>query len=67
LTGEFVLEDSIVAEVRGAIARDGKAERTFHIDLADRQGEICFSCDLLVYIRKREGKVKRVGSWLRGR
>jgi acyl-coenzyme A thioesterase PaaI-like protein len=66
LTGEFILEDSIVAEVRGAIARDGKAEQSFHIDLVDCQGEICFSCDLLVHIRKRQGKVKRVGSWLKG-
>jgi hypothetical protein len=37
------------------VARDGRTEWQFAVDLTDGQGQACFSCEKLLSIRRRDG------------
>ncbi|MCM2254437.1 MAG: DUF4442 domain-containing protein [Vicinamibacteria bacterium] len=54
LHATFRVDDALLAEVRDAVARDGRVERTFTVDLVDAAGLVHASCDKLLTIRGRE-------------
>ena len=56
LTGRFTLTEEEITAVRADLARDGKAERTFHAELLDAGGQACAVCDILVHVHRREEK-----------
>lgn len=41
--------------IRAAVARDGTKERPFDVGLTDGQGQVCFSCEKLLSILRRDG------------
>ena len=54
LTARFVLEEAEVEEMRTELARAGKAERRFPVELFDEENHVCATCDILVHIHTRE-------------
>ncbi|MBV9127649.1 MAG: DUF4442 domain-containing protein [Verrucomicrobia bacterium] len=60
LTATAALREEELHAVRAEIDAAGKAERTYPIDLRDREGHVCASCEILVHFRKREGEETRV-------
>ena len=55
LTGRFTLTEEEIAAVRAGLQREGRAERTFHAELLDRDGQVCAACDVLVHLHRRQG------------
>ncbi len=39
--------------IRNEVARDGKIERQFTVELTDEAGQVCFSCEKLISIKKK--------------
>ncbi len=54
LTARFVLDEPEVEEVRAELARAGKAERRYPVELFDAGGHVCAACDILVHVHTRE-------------
>ena len=54
LTARFVLEPREVADVRAEVARNGKVERTYPVELFDADGRVCASCEILVHVHTRQ-------------
>lgn len=54
LHATFRVDDELLAQIREQVARDGRVERTFPIDLVDAAGEVHASCEKLLTIRARE-------------
>ena len=54
LSAVFRVGDDALAAIRAAVARDGKAEHTFTVDLTDAQGEIHATCEKLLSVRARK-------------
>lgn len=54
LHATFRVGDALLAEIRDAVARDGRVERKLAVDLVDAAGEIHASCEKLLTIRRRE-------------
>ena len=54
LSARFALDEPEVAEIRAELARAGKVERWYLVELADEQGHVCAMCDILVHIHTRE-------------
>ena len=42
--------------IRAAVEQEGRTERRFTVDLTDGQGQVCFSCEKVLSIRRRDGK-----------
>jgi acyl-coenzyme A thioesterase PaaI-like protein len=57
LRAVFRVETAELEAIREDVARYGKSERQYTIDLADETGEICASCDKLISIRPRRARV----------
>lgn len=55
LTARAALDRAEVEALREEIDRTGKAERDYPIDLTDRDGQVCATCDILIHFRKAEG------------
>ncbi len=53
LHATFTVRDEVVDEIRAMVARNGKAEYQFTVDLVDAAGEIAASCEKLLSIRTR--------------
>ncbi len=54
LTARFVLTPEEVAGVRADLGREGKAERTYTVELLDKEGLVCASCEILVHVHTRQ-------------
>jgi acyl-coenzyme A thioesterase PaaI-like protein len=52
----FRVEQAVLAAIRDAVARDGKTEHTFTVELKDAAGELHASCEKLLSIRRRAPK-----------
>ena len=55
LVARAALAQAEVDALREEIDRTGKAERDYPIDLTDRDGHVCATCDILIHFRKAEG------------
>lgn len=62
LRATFRLEGSEMEAIRHEVARAGKAERQYTVDLTDDAGEVCASCEKLLSVR-----VRRTGGTGQGR
>ena len=56
LYATFVLSDADLAEVRAGLVKSRKLEKTFAVDLVDREGTIYATIERLVYIRHKPKK-----------
>ena len=56
LRATFRISESDLHTIRDAVARDGKTEHRFTIDLVDRAGEVVASCEKLLSIRLRASR-----------
>jgi len=54
LHATFKLDDQALDEIRAAVARDGRCEPRYTVDLVDAQGEVVASCEKLLSIRARK-------------
>jgi hypothetical protein len=53
LRATFRVEAGDLETIRGAVARDGKAEHRFAVDLLDEAGEPVASCEKILSIRQK--------------
>lgn len=53
LRATFQLPAAELEAIRADVARDGRTERQFTIELTDPSGEVCMSCDKVLSIRAR--------------
>lgn len=53
LRATFKLDEQALQEIKAAVARDGKSEPRFAVDLVDARGEVAASCEKLLSIRAR--------------
>jgi acyl-coenzyme A thioesterase PaaI-like protein len=53
LRATFAVSDDDLEAIRAAVARDGRCERTFAVDLVDASGEVVASCEKLLSIREK--------------
>ncbi len=49
----FAIPDERVAEARAAADRDGKAERSFEVEVKDARGDVVAEVEKLVHVRKK--------------
>lgn len=61
LHASFHVDDALLAEIRDAVAREGRVERRFQVDLVDAAGEVHASCEKLLTIRRRERRAAGAG------
>ena len=54
LHATFRLDDAELEAIRAEVARAGKSERQYSVDLTDEAGEVCASCEKLLSIRARQ-------------
>jgi acyl-coenzyme A thioesterase PaaI-like protein len=54
LRATFEVDDLALEEIKAAVARDGRYEARFTVDLADAQGEVAASCEKVLSIRARQ-------------
>lgn len=62
LVARAALDRSDVDVLRVEIDRTGRAERTFPIELVDRDGHVCARCDILIHFRKTSSAVAATSS-----
>ena len=55
LRATFRVEASDLETIRGIVAKDGKAEHRFTVDLLDAAGETIASCEKILSIRQKAG------------
>ena len=53
LHARFVLEAAEVEAVRTDLQREGKAERTYAVELRDEGDHVCATCEIVVYLHPR--------------
>jgi acyl-coenzyme A thioesterase PaaI-like protein len=53
LRATFRLDDTELDAIREAVARDGRVERTYTVDLRDADGNVVASCDKLLSVRRK--------------
>lgn len=53
LHATFRLDDETLDGLRAAVARDGRAEPTFTVDLVDAAGEVHATCEKVLSVRRR--------------
>jgi acyl-coenzyme A thioesterase PaaI-like protein len=53
LRAEFRVEPAALQAIRDGVARDGKTEHTFNVELLNEEGEVAASCEKLLSIRAR--------------
>ena len=53
LFASFRLTEADLEAIRVAVARDGKSEPRFLVELKDELGEVCASCEKLLSVRRR--------------
>ena len=54
LHATFRMPQAEVEAVRAEASANGRAERTYTVDLVDAAGEVCASCDKVISIRRRD-------------
>lgn len=54
LHATFRVDDALLDAICADALRDGRTERTLHVDLVDAGGEVHASCEKLLTIRRRE-------------
>jgi len=53
LRATFRLEPAELDAIRGIVARDGRAERSYTVDLIDAAGDVAASCEKVISIRMK--------------
>lgn len=53
LHARFLLSDDEVEAVRAAVARDGKTERIYTVEIVDDEGEVHADVEKVIYVRER--------------
>jgi acyl-coenzyme A thioesterase PaaI-like protein len=53
LRATFRLDDTELDAIRAAVARDGRVERTYTVDLRDVDGNVVASCDKVLSVRRK--------------
>lgn len=53
LYARFLLPDAEVEDVRAAVARDGKTERRYEVEITDEEGEVHARVEKVVHVRRR--------------
>jgi len=56
LRATFRVDDADLQTIRAAVARDGKVEHTFSIELLDPAGEVIASCEKLISIKDKAAR-----------
>jgi len=54
LRATFKLDEAELDAIREAVARDGKVERTYTVELCDAEGNVVASCDKVLSVRRKE-------------
>ena len=54
LRATFGFEDAELDAIRADVNQNGKTERTYTVELKDKTGEVCMSCEKLLSIRARK-------------
>ena len=54
LRATFRFEDAELDAIRADVNQNGKTERTYTVELKDKTGEVCMSCEKLLSIRARK-------------
>ncbi len=57
LRATFRVEPATLQAIKDGVARDGKTERTFTVELLNQAGEVAASCEKLLSIRSRAPRV----------
>jgi hypothetical protein len=55
LRATFRISADEVEAIRASVARDGRTERRFTVDLADGDNRVCFSCEKILSVKRRDG------------
>ncbi|MBE7220559.1 MAG: DUF4442 domain-containing protein [Caulobacteraceae bacterium] len=58
LEARVLLSDEEVREVRAEIARAGKVERRYTVELTDTHGHVCAACEITVHLHARENRAQ---------
>jgi acyl-coenzyme A thioesterase PaaI-like protein len=53
LRATFRLDDAELDAIREAVARDGRVERTYTVELRDADGNVVASCDKVLSVRRK--------------
>jgi len=54
LRAAFQLTDAELDAIKADVNRDGKTERTYVVELKDKDGNVCMSCEKLLSIKARK-------------
>jgi acyl-coenzyme A thioesterase PaaI-like protein len=54
LRAHFQLTDAELDAIKADVNRDGKTERTYVVELKDKDGNVCMSCEKLLSIKARK-------------
>jgi acyl-coenzyme A thioesterase PaaI-like protein len=54
LRATFRIDDTELDAIREAVARDGRVERTYTVELRDADGNVVASCDKVLSVRRKE-------------
>lgn len=54
LRATFRVEPAVLQAIKDGVARDGKIEHTFNVELLNEAGEVAASCEKLLSIRMRK-------------
>lgn len=55
LRASFRISADEVEAIRSAVAGNGRTERTFTVDLVDGDNRVCFSCEKILSVKRRDG------------
>ncbi|MDP8225897.1 MAG: DUF4442 domain-containing protein [Candidatus Lernaella stagnicola] len=61
LTARFTIEPSDLDEIRQTLEAERSVDRSYHVELIDREGRVCAEVDKVIYIRKARGQEQRAG------
>jgi acyl-coenzyme A thioesterase PaaI-like protein len=55
LRASFRISADEVEAIRSSVAGNGRTERTFTVDLVDGDNRVCFSCEKILSVKRRDG------------
>jgi acyl-coenzyme A thioesterase PaaI-like protein len=61
LRATFRMSEDELAAIRAAVAQEGRTECQFTVDLVDRDNQVCFSCEKMLSVRRRDGNRPAAG------